>query len=123
MTDPHNRGNGEGGPVYWYLRVLGKYATFDGRARRREYWMFILGHTVVSFVIEIVSVLAGTKIPGHLYLLVILVPSIAVAVRRLHDTGHSGWWMWALFVNLIFLLEDGEPGWNRFGYNPKEWDS
>ena len=99
--------------------VFSKYATFDGRARRSEYWWWTLMMCIASFIPFVNLIVA----------LGCLVPSIAVAVRRLHDTGHSGWWfLLALvpIVNLVliyFFILDSETGSNEFGPNPKGIES
>jgi len=110
----------------WYVDVLKKYAEFKGRARRKEYWMFALFNIIISFVIGFVAgllaSLAGVRALGQLsllYSLAILVPSIAVGVRRMHDTGHSGWWLLCPIVNLVFACTDSQPGPNEYGPNPK----
>ena len=117
----------------WYLEVLKKYAVFDGRARRMEYWMFILFNLIISVVLVIIDSLIGTVIRQAgfgllqgLYDLAVLLPSIAVTVRRLHDTGRTGWWILiglipviGGIVLLIFMLLDSEPGENQYGPNPK----
>ena len=83
----------------WYLDVLKKYAVFSGRARRKEYWFFVLFNIVISLVLGLIdgvigsaSAETGVGLLGGIYALAILIPTIAVAVRRLHDTGRSGWW-------------------------------
>ena len=95
----------------WYLQVLNKYTQFDGRSRRKEYWMFILINMVISFILTFVDRLTGTLNPdvglgllSGIYTLAVLIPSIAVACRRLHDTGKSGWWLLILIVPLIGWL-------------------
>ena len=113
----------------WYLEVLRKYAVFTGRARRKEYWMFILFNMIIAFAIGFVSgfteaILGIGKIlstsTNLIYSLGILIPSIAVAIRRMHDIGRSGWWILFPFVNLVFLCFDSQPGDNEYGPNPKE---
>ena len=117
----------------WYLEALKKYATFEGRARRKEYWFFVLFNVLAIIVLEILDVVLGTfsKETGFgllsgLYAIAVLLPSLAVTVRRLHDTDRSGWWILINFIPLIgaivlliFTLLDGTPGSNRFGPNPK----
>jgi len=103
----------------YYTDVLKKYAVFEGRARRKEYWMFFLFNIIVSIVIGIIAGLIKLPILANLYSLAVLVPSIAVGVRRMHDSDHSGWWILVPFVNLYFAVIDGTPGPNRFGENPK----
>jgi uncharacterized membrane protein YhaH (DUF805 family) len=117
----------------WYLEVLKKYAVFSGRARRKEYWMFTLFNVLISIVLAIVDRVlgfgenGGTGPLGALYSLAVLIPSLAVSVRRLHDTGRSGWWLLlglvpcvGFIVLLIFMVQDSQPGANEYGPNPKE---
>lgn len=118
----------------WYLKVVrDNYANFKGRARRKEYWMFFLVNFIISFIISsIFAVVAITsKLPtlasvGYLYSLAILLPSLAVAVRRLHDVGKSGWWILIGIIPIIgtiwiivLLATDSTPGENKWGPNPK----
>ena len=109
----------------WYFEVLKKYAVLDGRARRKEYWMFVLTSWLVLFALVFVSAAAGmTNVDGNsplvlLYQLGVLVPSTAVGVRRMHDVGHSGWWLLVPVVNLLFAVSDSETNSNRYGPNPK----
>ena len=118
----------------WYLEVLQKYAVFDGRARRKEYWVFLLINILVSVVLIAIDNLIGTFSPQvgvgllqGLYSLAVLIPSLAVTVRRLHDTGRTGWWILISLVPviggiilLVFMALDSEPGTNEYGPNPKE---
>ncbi len=112
----------------WYLEVLKKYAVFNGRARRTEYWMFALFNLIIAFVLGIVEVILGSPgVVGILYTLAVIIPSIAVSVRRLHDTERSGWCLLISFVPLIgaivllvFMVQDSKPGQNQYGANPKE---
>jgi uncharacterized membrane protein YhaH (DUF805 family) len=97
-----------------YLTVLKKYAVFSGRARRSEYWMFILFSFIVGFILAFIGGMLS-----NLYQLAVLIPSIAVGVRRMHDTNHSGWWLLFPIVNLIFAVRDSDSGENRFGLSPK----
>jgi uncharacterized membrane protein YhaH (DUF805 family) len=116
----------------WYSAVLKKYAEFNGRARRKEYWMYTLINVVIILVLEIAGFAMmknalGTIILGvmGLYCLATLLPSIAVAIRRLHDTGRSGWWLLVCviplvsLVLLVFMFLDSQPGANEYGPNPK----
>lgn len=112
----------------WYLQVLKKYATFSGRARRKEYWMFALVNFLISFLLGFVfgftSALLGlgewlSNSITAIYTLAVLVPAIAVGVRRMHDIGRSGWWILFPVVNLVLLCFDGQPGDNEYGPNPK----
>ena len=117
----------------WYLMALKKYSEFSGRSRRKEYWMYALINMVIVFVIEIagfalIKSVVGTILLGllGLYCLATLIPSLAVGIRRLHDTGKSGWWLLislvpfvGFIVLLIFLVQDSAPGANLYGPNPK----
>lgn len=118
----------------WYLKVLKEhYADFKGRARREEYWMFVLFNIIVSFVIVLVFAGIGiaTEVPeiiglSYIYYLAILIPSIAVVVRRLHDAGKSGWYYFISLIPivgfiwlLVLLCTDSENGPNKWGDNPK----
>ena len=128
------RGEKEGWNMNWYIEVLKKYAVFGGRARRKEYWFFFLFNILISIGLAVIdnamggfSAEAGIGLLGGIYALAVLIPGIAVAVRRLHDTDKSGWWLLIAFVPvigtivlIIFLALDSKPGPNRFGDNPKE---
>ncbi len=111
----------------WYLEVLKKYAVFSGRAQRKEYWMFLLFNLIITFVLYLIEgLVGGPGIVGGLYSLAVLIPGIAVGVRRLHDTNRSGWWLLISLIPLIgtivlivFLVQDSQPGENRYGPNPK----
>jgi len=111
----------------WYIGCFKKYADFSGRARRTEYWMFILFNMIASFVIGFVDGFAGIGgILSLAYFLVILIPSLSVLIRRLHDTGRSDWWCLISIIPVIgwiavfvFLVLDSEPGMNQYGKNPK----
>ncbi|MFT2009884.1 DUF805 domain-containing protein [Pontibacter sp. 13R65] len=111
----------------WYKMVLSKYAEFSGRSRRSEYWYFMLFNVIISMVLALVDMAVGSfGILGGLYSLFIFIPSLALTVRRLHDTGRSGWWMlislipfigW--IVLLVFTVSDSQYGDNQYGPNPK----
>ncbi len=111
----------------WYIGCWQKYAEFSGRARRKEYWMFCLFNFLAGIVIGIVdTVLGAGGLLCGLYNLAVLVPSLAVTARRLHDTDRSGWMMLialiplvGAIVLLVFMCLDSKPGDNRFGANPK----
>jgi uncharacterized membrane protein YhaH (DUF805 family) len=118
----------------WFIEVLTrKYATFEGRARRKEYWYFTLFYCIAIFGLVVVDVVAGTfseeleiGLFSGLLILATIVPSLAVTVRRLHDTNRRGWWILISFVPfvgalvlLVFMVLDSQPGANRFGPNPK----
>jgi uncharacterized membrane protein YhaH (DUF805 family) len=117
----------------WYVAALKKYAVFSGRARRKEYWMFVLFNIIFSFVAMIADNALGTAIEGSgyglvyfVYTLAVLLPGIAVSVRRLHDVGKSGWFLLIVFIPLVgavwFIVlacTEGNPGTNAYGANPK----
>jgi uncharacterized membrane protein YhaH (DUF805 family) len=118
----------------WFLKVLNQYADFKGRARRTEYWMFTLFNVIFAFVAMTLDNLLGLADPmvGYgaiygLYALALLIPGIAVAVRRLHDVDKSGWMLFIAFIPLIgaiwllvLFCKDGTSGENQYGTNPKE---
>lgn len=111
----------------WYIDALKKkYADFTGRARRTEYWMFVLFSLIVAVGIGVVDGLITGGMLGIIYALAMLIPSLAVAVRRLHDTNRSGWWVLVSLVPFVgfliliyFLVLDSQPGDNEYGPNPK----
>jgi uncharacterized membrane protein YhaH (DUF805 family) len=117
----------------WYLAVLKRYAEFNGRSRRKEYWMFTLYNMViftVFYLAGLVTVLRGSISVvffglALVYWLATLVPGLAVSVRRLHDIDKSGWFLLIGLIPLVgiallvLVCLDGTPGDNRFGPNPK----
>lgn len=111
----------------WYIKVLKNYAVFSGRASRTEYWMFILFHTIFGFLVVLIGALLSnvTKtdqmVLGNIYNLALLIPSIAVGCRRMHDIDRSGWWQMVPIVVFIFSIREGTRGDNRFGSDP--WGS
>ena len=118
--------------MHWYIEVLKKYAVFEGRARRKEYWIFVLISSLVLIFLSLIDELTGWKVwedEGVLslvYSIAVFVPTLAVVVRRLHDTDRSGWWILialiplvGAIVLLVFLILKGNEGDNRFGPDPK----
>lgn len=110
----------------YYTDVLKKYAVFTGRASRKEYWMFFFFSAIISIVLTLIGNLTGLPFLTSLYALVVLLPSLAVAARRLHDTGRSAWWLLlalipfiGAFVLVIFAVLDSQTGSNAYGSNPK----
>ena len=124
----------KGNIMNWYLKVLKQYADFSGRARRKEYWMFVLFNMIFAIVAMILDNILGIAIEdvGYgplygLYVLAILIPGLAVVVRRLHDVGKSGWMILIALIPLIgaiwllvLMVTDSNPGENEYGQNPKE---
>lgn len=126
----------------WMLMPLRRYADFSGRSRRKEYWMFALFNVIVMIGIGIIGAVLGGFTPGDsgemsfssglmlgligIYSLAILVPALAVQVRRFHDQNKSGWFVLLGFIPyigglivLVFMCLDGNKGENRFGSDPK----
>ena len=117
----------------WYLHVLRNYAMFSGRARRKEYWMFFLFNMIFAIVMMMVDGMLGLTFDSigygplyGLYTLFVLIPGLAVLVRRLHDTGKSGWMVLIALIPfigaiwlLVLTLMDGEAGENKYGPSPK----
>ena len=120
----------------WYLKVLRQYADFNGRARRKEYWMFVLFNFIFSFlaslldiVLNLQSIKQETGPISGLYSLLIIIPALAVTVRRLHDVGKSGWMFFIIFIPIVgffwmlyLLTLEGDLRENEFGPDPKQED-
>lgn len=113
----------------WFLHVVrDNYANFQGRARRQEYWMFVLFYIIGAMIVSVIDkMLFNSQILSGIYGLALLIPSIAVGVRRLHDTERSGWWMLLALIPvlgglvlLVFMCLEGTTGANRFGNDPKQ---
>ncbi|WP_400162447.1 DUF805 domain-containing protein [Brevibacillus sp. TJ4] len=113
--------------MQWFLKVVKDYAVFGGRARRKEYWMYTLFYAIGYLILYILESLIGlTQVLTGIYSLALLLPSLGVTIRRLHDTGRSGWWILISLIPLIgaiillvFLCQDSK-GSNQYGPNPKE---
>ena len=103
----------------WYLEVLKKYAVFQGRARRSEYWYFTLFSLIVAIILSVIGTYIGSQLLYVLYWLAVLVPSIAVSVRRMHDVDKSGWFILIPIYNLILCCTAGTEGPNQYGSDPK----
>ncbi|AXI02514.1 DUF805 domain-containing protein [Aquirhabdus parva] len=111
----------------WYLDVLkNRYAQFEGRARREEFWMFILVYILISIAVNVVDAILGTRILGAIYWLALLVPCIALSARRLHDTNRSGWWQLiglipiiGTIILIVWFATEGQSESNQYGMNPK----
>jgi uncharacterized membrane protein YhaH (DUF805 family) len=123
--------------TYWYISAIRKYADFSGRARRKEYWYFILTNLLIYILLTITEPLYNTTtikilanwhigIISSLYALLTFCPVLAVTARRLHDTNRSGWWQLVFFIPVVGIIimliltsEDGNPRENQYGKNPK----
>jgi uncharacterized membrane protein YhaH (DUF805 family) len=116
----------------WYVAVLKKYAVFEGRASRTEFWMYALFNFIVSVVLGIIDGMLGLRfgpgigLLGAIYGLGVLLPGVGVSIRRMHDTGKSGWWLLIAFVPfigwiivIVLLALDSEPGQNQYGPSVK----
>lgn len=114
------------------FEALKKYAQFSGRSRRKEFWLFYLFVTIATVLLTFIDISldmfdpdSGFGLLSSIFTLAIIVPSITVSVRRLHDTDRSGWWLLlglipllGTIVLLVFWCLGGTPGWNRFGEDP-----
>ena len=108
--------------IEWYKKVVFEnYANFDGRARRKEYWMFFLVNIIISFALGFILGLISPALglAANVYSLAVLIPSIAVAIRRMHDVGKSGWYILIPIYNLILACTEGDKGPNEYGPDPK----
>ena len=117
----------------YYKGCFKKYTFFKGRARRAEYWYFVLYNWLIGLAVSLIDLFAfgidadGVGLFGALYSVLIFIPSLAVSVRRMHDTGRSGWTLllgiipvigWIIL--LVYSCQDSQPGNNKWGANPKE---
>ena len=110
----------------WFTLALKQFANFEGRAHRTAYWMFMLFYWIFYAVAIAIDGLLGIALVSGIYSLALLLPSISVCARRLHDTGRSGWWQLLLLIPILgiivmiyFLVQDSQPGTNQYGPNPK----
>ena len=114
-----------------YFGCLRKYIDFSGRARRMEFWMFHLVNLAIAFILQLTAAASPTDGVAEFvtvsFVLVMLLPGVAVLVRRLQDTGRSGWWLLLVAVPLLgtltlwfFTFLDSQPGPNKYGPNPKK---
>lgn len=108
----------------YFIRALQKYVEFSGRDTRRQYWMFALYWFLFAIVVSILDRTIGTELFSSLYSLAMLLPSLAIGARRLHDTGRSGWWQLiglipiiGTIILIVFLVQESKPD-NEYGPNP-----
>jgi uncharacterized membrane protein YhaH (DUF805 family) len=111
---------------YWKKVVLENYANFSGRARRAEFWWYFLANIIISIVLNIIDLAIGVQILTLIYSLAVLIPGLAVGVRRLHDTNKSGWRLLiglipivGIIVLIVFWATDAPPGPNQYGPSEK----
>ena len=113
--------------INWYKKVVFEnYANFNGRARRKEFWYYLLANYILLIIAAVIDNVAGLKLGalpyGITYMIVVLatlLPSLAVQVRRMHDVGKSGWFILIPLYNLIMFCTDGDQGENEYGADPK----
>lgn len=108
---------------YFIEAFTKKFAQFNGRARRSEYWYFVLFNVLGSVVFVFLASIIHVPILANIWSLATLVPGIAVAVRRMHDVGKSGWFILIPIYNLILACTEGDQSANEYGPNPKQVDS
>ena len=110
----------------WYTKVVKNFLVFEGRASRQEYWMFVLFNIIISIGIAILGTMlskvtnTNQTILSNIYSIVMILPNISVAIRRMHDTGHSGWWSIVPIAGLVFACQAGHPEENQYGRNPNK---
>jgi uncharacterized membrane protein YhaH (DUF805 family) len=103
----------------WFLEVLKKYAVFEGRARRKEYWYFALFFFLFAILVLFISVAIRFPLLYTIFVLALLIPSLAVGIRRMHDVNKSGWFILIPIYNLILYCTPGTRGPNQYGPDPK----
>jgi len=109
----------------YFIRALKKFADFSGRDSRKEYWMFFLFYPLFYIGFVVIDVILGTQLLSIIFSLVLLIPSLSIGARRLHDTSRSGWWqliaiipILGIIILIIFLVQDSH-GANDYGVSPK----
>jgi len=112
--------------VNHFIEAFKKFAQFSGRATREQFWMYILFYIILSIVLSVIDAVLGTLVLALIFSLVMLIPSISIATRRLHDTGRTGWWqligfipLIGLIVLIVFYVQDSKED-NNYGPNPKQ---
>lgn len=118
--------------MFWFIEVLKRAFDFSGRSRRKEYWMYMLFYFIIVVILSIFENIFGLVLNDEIGVLtgllglILIIPSLSVLFRRLHDTGRSAWWILIGLIPLIgaivlfiFTVLDSEPGLNKFGPNPK----
>jgi len=100
--------------------IKNKYLQFTGRARRKEFWYFYLVYVVIYFVLSIIDGLIGMTILSAIFSLAVLLPYLAVSIRRMHDVGKSGWFILIPIYNIVLWATEGERKDNKYGADPKK---
>ncbi len=108
-------------PINWFMKVVTQhYFDFNGRARRAEFWWFILVYIIIEIILSVIGNVAHLgQILVSIFQLALLLPSLGVGVRRMHDTNRSGWWILLPIVNIVFWAGAGTAGPNTYGPDPK----
>jgi uncharacterized membrane protein YhaH (DUF805 family) len=115
-------------PINWFMKVVTQhYFDFNGRARRAEFWWYVLVNIIIAIILNVIgSILHLGQLLGGLYNLAVLLPSLGVGVRRLHDINRSGWWLLIAFVPIVgailliyWYAQPGTSGANTYGPDPK----
>ncbi|UQX04012.1 DUF805 domain-containing protein [Streptomyces sp. RerS4] len=114
--------------MHYYVDVIKRYADFSGRARRQEYWMFVLVSLPIMVVLIAIDFMLGSyPVIFWIYNIAVFLPTLGLSVRRLHDTGRSGWWYlvglipFVGWIGLIVLMAiEGDAGPNGYGPSPKQ---
>lgn len=112
--------------LHWYINpIKSHYLDFSGRATRQEYWMYVLWFVIFAAIVSLIEVVTGITFLYHIYVLGLLLPSLALGARRLHDVGMSGWWQLlnivpiiGTIILLILFIRTGQPESNKYGANP-----
>jgi uncharacterized membrane protein YhaH (DUF805 family) len=113
--------------VNWFMTALKKYIVFSGRSRRAEFWYFYLGYMIIAIVASLIDLIFRTSLFTIIVSLALVLPTLGVSIRRMHDLGKSGWW---ILINLIPLVgsiwyivlaaTEGQPAANQYGPDPKQ---
>jgi len=113
-----------------FLDGFKRFADFEGRATRTQYWMFVLFCLIFYILALVLDSMVGGEIFTVLFMLAIIIPSLSLCARRLHDTGRSGWWQLLVLIPylgslilLLFCIIESEPGTNQYGDNPQGVDA
>lgn len=107
----------------YYTMAFKKFAVFEGRSSRKEYWMFYLWNIIIMIILRILEIIFGIDLGSDegilvsIYQLIILIPSLSLAVRRMHDVNKSGWFIFIPIYNLILFLRQGDFGDNEYGFS------